>query len=463
MCGINILFNSDPEAASQILRMNEDLSHRGLRKKVRSYFGGRVMLGHVRLPIQGLSDRWDHPQSWMQWDGAFVGEVFNFKELDPEAESDLPVMLKAWEKRGVQAFRSFDGFWAAAFIDNMKKRVYVITDPLAKKPLYIRFKPLAISSEIWPLVNLGKVTPDLIYYSSVAKWGYAFDGSTPFDEIKKIPAGRCLAISQYGKMIANEQYWRWKYEEKYQVSPSVDHLRSLIKRAVERRLVSDVPVSLLLSGGLDSTIIYKLVERQTHNFTVFHIENNESEFLEELKIPSDVRLVHVIPAESVSMKDAFRANQSPVDLGSVLPQFEMGRAVKADGFKVALSGDGADELFGGYQRAQEYDPQMSDIFQELIYYHLPRLDHLMMASMVELRCPFLSTSVVDYALRIPWDFRKKKEMLKKAFKSIVPSRIIDRAKVPLKIPEVRIDRVKWRLSCIKFFREEVANYERRRR
>jgi len=459
MCGINLLFNSDLEAASQILRMNEDLSHRGIRKKIKSYFNGKVWLGHVRLPIQGLSSRWDHPQSCGRWDAAFVGEVFNFRELDPEAESDLPVMLKAWEKRGLRAFRSFDGFWAAAFIDNLKKQVYVITDPLAKKPLYIRFKPLAISSEIWPLVNLGKVTRDLTYYSSVAKWGYAFDGSTPFDEIKKIPAGRCLILSQYGKMISNEQYWSWRCEEKYD-APNVKHLRSLIERAVKRRLVSDVPVSLLLSGGLDSTIVYKLVEQETHNFTVFHVENDESEFLEELKIPSNVKLIRVVPAEVTNMKDAFRANQSPVDLGSVLPQFAMGRAVKAAGFKVALSGDGADELFGGYQRAQEYDPQMSDVFQELIYYHLPRLDSLMAASTVELRCPFLSTSVVDYALRIPWSMRRKKEMLKFAFKDLVPNRILDREKVALKIPEVRIDRVKWRLDCIKFFREEVADYER---
>ena len=228
---------------------------------------------------------------------------------------------------------------------------------------------------------------------------------------------------------------------------------------MKRRLVSDVPVSLLLSGGLDSTILYKLIEQQTHNFTVFHVENDESEYLDDLNVPGDVKVIRV-PSPVVNKSKIFEANQTPVDLGSVFPQYAIGKAVRENGFSVAISGDGADELFGGYRRAKEYDSQMSDVFHELIYYHLPRLDFLMSRFTIELRCPYLSFPVIQMMIGTPWSGRRSKEMLKEAFKDLIPKRILSREKKPLKTPKARDDKMGWRLECIKFFREEIMNYER---
>ncbi len=436
--------------------MNEDLKHRGIRSTTRSYFNS-VSLGHVRLPIQGLSPRWDHPMTYKNWDGAMVGEAFNFLEIDPIAETDLAVILEHWAKNGVSCFHSFDGFWAAVFIDQLKKVVHVVTDPLAKKPLYFRTTPQAISSEIWPLVNLGKTTENLVYYSMVAKWGYPLDGSTPFNEIRKIGPGVHLRLSKSGQILSTNTYGPWVMRR--QSIPNLKVLRRLIELSVHRRLISDVPVSLLLSGGLDSTILFKLIEQQTHNFTVFHVENNESEFLDDLNIPSDIPVIRV-PLSNPDLMQALTANQSPVDLGSVLPQYALGQAIRQHGFHVAISGDGADEIFGGYRRAKEYDSQLSDIFQELIYYHLPRLDFLMMASTVELRCPYLATNIIETMAGTPWAIRRSKEILKIVFRDLVPQRIRAREKTPLKIPAVQADKMKWRLNCIKVFREEVLKYER---
>jgi asparagine synthetase B (glutamine-hydrolysing) len=132
------------------------------------------------------------------------------------------------------------------------------------------------------------------------------------------------------------------------------------------------------------------------------------------------------------MADAVEAMQSPSDAGSLLPQYALGAAVKEKGYHVTLSGDGADELFGGYRRAKEYDSQSSDVFVELPYWHLPRLDRVMMKHTVEHRTPFLAPEIVKYALGLSWSRRTEKEELKRIARGIVPQGVIDQPKKPLK-------------------------------
>ncbi len=144
-----------------------------------------------------------------------------------------------------------------------------------------------------------------------------------------------------------------------------------------------------------------------------------------------------------------------MDLGSVLPQYALSCAIKREGYNVVLSGDGADELFGGYGRARIYDSQYSDIFHELVYYHLPRLDKLMMANTIELRCPFLSRDVIQGALSVNYKQRTEKQFLKKIFQDIVPRPILERKKEPLKIADLRgKDKMNYRLDLINLFRKE---------
>jgi hypothetical protein len=116
------------------------------------------------------------------------------------------------------------------------------------------------------------------------------------------------------------------------------------------------------------------------------------------------------------IKDIYQMwNESPIDLGSVIPQFHLFEAVKKfSGYRFVLSGDGADELFGGYKRIHEFDSQKSDIFDELSYYHLPRLDKMSMAHTLELRSPFLNLDIVRFALHLPLQWRKDKQILKRA-------------------------------------------------
>lgn len=442
MCGINVLFGGGP---TEIVEgMNRIMAHRGVRSRTLDLGLGLVPLGHVRLPIQDTSADSDQPM--IMEDGKvamFVGEMFNFRDRNPSAKTDLPVLYDAFSKNDME---DVDGFWALVVVDPQSMTVTVTTDPLGKKQLYARVDDRkAISSEIEPLISLGPVTPDELYYSMVAKWGYSVYDNTPFEQVVKIPHGATLTFDADGNLL--------KEEYSTLLEPKPGDLLSLMRTAVRNRTVSDVPISLLLSGGLDSTIVFELLKETKVPFTAYHVDNGEEEYLEHLDFPDQVDL-KILPVFKDPLSDDFlrhivNANESPVDLGSMIPQYFLGQAVASKGTRVALSGDGADELFGGYGRAKRYDSQRSDVFCELPYYHLPRLDRLMMLHTVELRCPFLSIPVVRHALSLPWTDRMEKEELKRAFEGIVPDAILRRPKKALKSKQLLSDGRAWRDRLIR--------------
>jgi asparagine synthase (glutamine-hydrolysing) len=148
----------------------------------------------------------------------------------------------------------------------------------------------------------------------------------------------------------------------------------------------------------------------------------------------------------------------------MLPQYALCRAIKerCPLTPVVITGDGADELFGGYRRMEEYDAQYSDIFEELVLYHLPRLDKMAMAHTLELRSPFLHRKVIEGAMSLSYQSRINKKFLKEIFCDIIPLHIIDRPKKALKSDQVLHDKM-WRHTLIRKFKEEIANeYQRRR-
>ncbi len=442
MCGLSVIFSED---VTYLRKSMDALKHRGIRERLTSYADDRVHVGHRRLPIQGPGTGYDHPQCNDTWDAYMVGEVLNFRDFAPGAGSDLPVVLRRWTESGIASMEAYDGFWAMVFVDKNNNHIHVVTDPLAKKPLYYRTTaPYGVSSEIESLACLGPRTRNDTYMAGVAKWGYVYSEETPWKEVQKIPPYTHVVFDANGNYSSFFQYG--------QLVPTKDggNLIGKMRTAVKNRLNSDYPIALLLSGGLDSTIIFQLVKELTTDFTIFHVDNEEAEFLNYLNIPNAVR-TESVKLEAVDLWTALKANQTPVDLGSVVPQYALAKAVADKGFHVTLSGDGADELFGGYRRAIEYDSQYSDIFHELVYYHLPRLDRIMMSHTIELRCPFLSWEVVQHALTIPWTLRKRKERLKHVFRQLVPLAIIERQKVPLKIDGIRKDKMAWRQSCLQEF------------
>ena len=466
MCGINLLFEDKTDTVDlkfSIELMNKTIRHRGFQINSRSEVCRKegFALGHVRLPIQGLDDKFDQPYRKGDWLFLFAGEIFNYKEIIPFAESDIEVLAELWVRKGIKCFEMFDGFWSMIAYNARTMEFHIVTDFLAKKPLYQDRETLAVSSEIKALLPHIKlpVEKDELYYSSVAKWGYHIGDRTPYERIRKIPpcTYQIIQISYrpptYKKAVLQKEF---TYTS---LKPKPGALYIDLEQAVRRRLVADRPVSLVLSGGLDSTIIYELIKkvRPGEPLTVYHFtDNGEEEFLNCLEFPSWVTVKKVrMTDRRINIREILWANEGPVDLGSMIPQYLMAQAIKEDGSNISITGDGADELFGGYRRYTEYDAQYSDIFEELVYYHLPRLDKMGMAHTVEFRSPFLSRRIIENAMSWPYSMRRDKNGLKEVFCGLVPKEILQRKKEPLKIKEVRETPAVWRQQLIKQHKELI--------
>jgi len=394
---------------------------------------GDFALGHVRLPIQDLSDAAAQPYErqeggWL----AFAGEIFT---KDP-GKSELETLDRVLQQ-GLDKLHEIDGFWSILQIS--EAGAFATTDYLGIKPLYYWEAEEIVCSELEPMFHLRRSPPlDETYLSNCIKFGYDYSGRTPYLGIRQLPPGTSLDVGSGFQYT----YWDWS-----KIPGSPMSISAILRQSVRNRLISDVPVGLLLSGGLDSSIIYHLVKSLGVKPLVFSVENGESEYL-----PAGVKPIF---PEDVSLEEAVGVMQAPLDLGSLVPQIQLARALNKQGLKVAITGDGADELFGGYTRSRTYDSQASDIFCELPYYHLPRLDRVMMRSTIEQRSPFLAPQVIATALRTPRELRTDKKILKQAFGGVINEKIINRPKHPLKTQAVIQGGLEYRSKLVEEFRRHV--------
>lgn len=428
MCGFTAIVGK----VDNLVESLHSMDYRGLPERFKTYHKGNIHVGHVRLPIVNLGPSGDQPIRIKEHVGFLVGEIFNFKQFS-QAETDTEAALEVFSSLGIEGFHNFDGFWS--FITIHKGKLFAATDYLSQKPIYYRTDIKAIASEPVALLAYGKSEFDPVFFSNVRKWGYDPTGRTPWENIKQLPAGSYW----YDGNIYS--YWDWN-----KIIPST--LRKDITEAVQNRLLGEQPIACLLSGGLDSSIVYLLCRKLGAHIQSFHIENNESEYAKMIDPATKCLSLY-----DLSYPVAIEYHQSPVDLGSVHPQAILAKAIAKKGYHVCLTGDGADELFGGYSRSDRYDSQASDVFVELPYYHLPRLDRLMMRETIELRTPFLSPKVVKTAMETPYLERKGKIQLKKAFADILPEEIINREKLALKTSMIQKGGLEQIETNIKLFKE----------
>lgn len=433
MCGF--LIATPAHGFDRIDQALDRMSYRGKEGRKGAVIRGGLVLGHVRLAIQDLSEESDQPYSGDRHELAFVGEIFNVTE----GRSELEYLNEVYTEQGARGLHNLDGFWSIAVLHN--GRASVFTDHLGIKPVYFWPEKSIVCSELEPMFVLeDRPKLDEVYLANCIKFGYDYSGRTPYEGIKQLAPGSRLTVTPMGMSI--ESYWNWDLVPF--LSPEVKNFRTVIDQAIRSRLVGDREVALLVSGGLDSSIIYYSLKSQGQKVRGFSVENGESEFL-----PPGIT---TLPVEEVTLEDAVRIMQAPVDLGSLLPQIQLARALKGEGFNVCLTGDGADELFGGYRRSREYDSQASDVFCELPYYHLPRLDRVMMHETVEQRSPFLAPSVIAMALRLPKEHRTTKQVLKAAYFDLVPERVLYRDKKPLKSQAVINGGISHRSQLVEVFR-----------
>jgi asparagine synthase (glutamine-hydrolysing) len=455
MCGI-LITATEPRVDS--------IAHRGTESK--SIKVGNITLTHHRLPIQTLdNDEWSMPYEYLPGKYLlFNGEIFNY---DSKFSSDTEYLVDFFRRVGEVDIQTlyghrpeiwnWDGFWSIVLFDSESKNVVAFNDPLGKKQLYVN-NIGEICSEINPLV-LPCDELDPTYLSTVSKWGYNYNELTPWKGVKRLRPNTWHSYSMDNPSVKTTVP-NFEFEPMEITGP--EQVYEVLKESVSRRLLSkNYPISVLLSGGLDSTIITSILQDLGADVTYYTISNDEEEYIlccEEYWGIKVNRLTYDLNDEDMLKEIYCKWNESPVDMGSVIPQYHLFDAVAKTGHRIVLSGDGADELFGGYRRIQEYDSQGSDVYDELTYYHLPRLDRMSMAHTIELRNPFLGHDVVRMALGLKLDDRYNKQILKDAFEGKIPLSIISRPKAPLKNNSIKQNALEYRKKAIDLYKTNAEVY-----
>lgn len=415
MCGIAI-FDQDYKGFY-------DISHRGISHNEIPL--NRLRITHDTLPIQTYGEKIKQPYMLNSTRYLlFNGEIFNFYKFG-NYSSDMEYLIDFFSKSffwNREEVDEWDGFWSICLIDD--KDLYAFTDPLGKKQLY--YNKHGICSEIKPLL-----TDKGFNYAKIHQNGFIKDNY--FHDINRIQPNNLYVFENAlikgikEPSIVSKNYFNFRDS-----GPDKNNdFKSLMKESVRDRLINKMDnISLLLSGGLDSSIIlHHLLELEDPKKLDFiTIENKENKYIEILEKFYDIKIRRIMN-DFRKYRQAILSFEYPIDYGSLLPQYNLFENCQNT---VVFSGDGADELFSGYTRALKKDTQNYDVFYELPYYHHIRLDRCSMAFTKECRNPFLSTKIIRYALGLPYGKRRGKRILKESYRNELPPEILKREKRPLR-------------------------------
>lgn len=368
MCGISGYINKNGANEVDLQRMNSALYHRG-PDEVGTFVRGNVALGQQRLSIIDLSNG---QQPMSNEDGSiwitFNGEIYNFQEIKKtlndkhffKTNSDTEVIIHLYEEKGVKCLNDLRGMFAFAIYDFKKNSMFIARDHLGQKPMFYWHdgENFAFSSEIKGLLALN---PSLKEMDLNALYEYlTIRIITPprsmFKNIRKLPPAHYL-IFQDGKISIN-RYWNLNYESKLKGdSNSIkDELEEKIKETVKYHLVSDVPVGAFLSGGLDSSLVVAMMSQfvdgsfKTFSGDVHYKNFSEIEYARIVakKYNTESHELSYLPSLIKTLPEIVWHLDEPSDSLSLAMYYISELASKE--VKVALGGEGGDELFGGYDR-----------------------------------------------------------------------------------------------------------------
>lgn len=366
------------------------MQHRGpdqsgelfLEKKVHSPKGEQTLhfgFGHQRLSILDLSEKSKQPFVIDQNILLYNGELYNFRELNQDLRSwghelnttgDTETLFKSVLDQGASALKTFNGMWSFSMYREASKTLFLSRDRYGKKPLfyYQDENIFCLSSTIYAIqVYLHrKISLRKDILSHYLTYGTLFpsnDESTPYNNISKILPGHWGEFDLTAWTLRQECYFNFNNEHLNQEPPvDSEHLTEILKDSVRKRLISDRPVGLLLSGGIDSTLILSILsslgfQDQCH---VYMGDTGKSEDYDYAKRCADKIGVH---AQTILLDydhntfERFlkicRHHEKPFSLsGSAMAMPQMYEAISSHGIPVVLDGTGGDEIFGGYRSRQ---------------------------------------------------------------------------------------------------------------
>lgn len=528
MCGISGIVdfkNGIDNLDSNIQKMNDFLAPRG-PDAADTYKSPAAYLAHRRLIVID-PENGAQPMTRFYKNKKFTivynGELYNTMDIVSELKtfgftfqghSDTEALLCAYMHWGEECLHKLNGIFAFAILEEPENRLFLARDRLGVKPLFYSYQNnmLLFASEIGALLASGIVSPTIDRFG-LAEVFLLGPGRTPgcgvFKDVHEILPGSCAIFTAEG--LKNKKYWRLAADE-HSLSPAktIENVRELTEDSIRRQLVSDVPLCTFLSGGLDSSVITAIASRQIdnlHSFSVNYTDNDKFFKANYFQPNSDDRYIgitsrytctthHVvtlgIPELAQSLYAAVDARDLPgmADVDSSLLLF-CGEIKKYA--TVALSGECADEIFGGYPwyndpeiyekdefpwshstrerfsmlkkgilgglDPEEYvheryfetirsasklpgeehiNSRMREMFMLNINWFmqtlLDRKDRMSMANGLEVRVPFCDYRLVQYAYNIPWQLKsyggREKGILRAAMKDLLPEEIIKRKKSP---------------------------------
>ena len=415
MCGLIML--SGPRADSRLPNCLTRLRHRGPDDHD-IWKGDELALGFTRLAINGEGSVGQQPYHQNGLVGAINGEVYNYQELTaayqlPPSRCDIDVILPLFDLLGPNVIDQLDGFYSAVILRHRTPEVICLRDHIGKKPLFV-----------------GRSAGE-IFISSELK---ALDA---IDWFKRIPLGVTQVDLDTGSVT--------QVAEHRSVIPhgSVD---DLLEQAVRKRMPRiDQPVGVFLSGGLDSSLIASLVSRQRDDvsyFTLGGAGDADRQSVEAVVSALGLKYVQVVPLpSSACIPELIRSvvhtteSYNPSIVSNGLATYLLAKAAREAGIKVIITGDGADELFGGYHSFRREDPWQevrNQLINDMCFTELRRLDMSCMAHSVEARCPFLDRAVRGFSDNLKfddlYDDEQNKVTLRRCLGHILPPAILERRK-----------------------------------
>jgi asparagine synthase (glutamine-hydrolysing) len=532
MCGLIGWINTQRNISTEkyiMEKMTSTLSKRG-PDSYGIYSSQYALLGHRRLTVVD-PDGGGQPMIKTVGDNIYViiynGELYNTDEIRDKLKarghmfrsySDTEVLLTAYIEWGEDCVRYFNGIFAFGIWDENHQKLFIARDPLGVKPLFYtqkgssfifgsELKALLANPEVKPIIDSGGILE--IFGLGPART----PGNAVFNDINEVLPGHCLSFVE-GKTKVRE-YWRLESKQHDDdLDTTVDKVRSLFIDAVERQMVSDVPLCTFLSGGLDSSAISALAahyfkrkgEGPLNTYSIDYVGNDKYFKADSFQPDSDSKYINILSnfieskhhnimidsAQLASaLKQAVRASDLPgmADIDSSLYLFC--KEVSKDA-TVALSGECADEIFGGYpwfrepelinsttfpwsravlERKRLLSKEFSNLpmeeyvnsryletlnevprlegetpeenrMREISYLNikwfmvtlLNRKDRMSMRNSLEVRVPFADHKIVEYAFNIPWNYKycdnMEKGLLRRALKGLMPDEVLYRKKSP---------------------------------
>jgi asparagine synthase (glutamine-hydrolysing) len=533
MCGITGWINFDTSIKNEVdilTKMTNTLAKRG-PDETNIWSEANVAFGHKRLIVvdpEGGRQPMSKQKDGYTYTICYNGELYNTEDIRKvlhtkgysfKGHSDTEVLLSAYIEWAEECVNYLNGIYAFAIWDSKKEQLFIGRDRLGVKPLFFREhqKGLLFASEVKAILAHPEVKTEINQEGLAEIFGIGpsrSPGSGVFKGINELRPAHALTFSKNGLKIW--RYWNVKSEEhKDNVEETAEKVRYLVTDAVTRQLVSDVPLSTFLSGGLDSSIITAIAAKgfheqnkgQLHTYSIDYEGNDKYFSSTEFQPDADGKFIQMITDKFKTMHhnkiisqqqlvndlvEATHVRDLPgmADVDSSLLWFC--KEIKQD-FVVSLSGECADEIFGGYpwfHRKQDLErpgfPWMRSLSErhnllkshwqeklklndyvmdkyyqvvaetprldgeneeeskrrELFYINmisfmttlLDRKDRMSMGASLEVRVPFADHRLVEYVWNIPWEIKmhrgREKGILRKAFEGILPEEVLYRKKSP---------------------------------